>query len=115
MLRGETNFLARRAESMRRAGDLAGGERPFALVTVVRTEPATSARVGDRAVGPMQPPPTQPSRLPSGKMIARSPIRAEVEGSVRTTVTTANGRPVCASSPARRSDSARRARELGTG
>jgi xanthine dehydrogenase accessory factor len=50
MLRGESNFLARRAESLRRAGDLAGGERPFALVTVVRTEPATSARVGDRAV-----------------------------------------------------------------
>ena len=50
MLRGESNFLARRAESLRRAGDLAGGERPFVLVTVVRTEPATSARVGDRAV-----------------------------------------------------------------
>ncbi len=50
MLREESNFLARRAESLRRAGDLAGGERPFALVTVVRTEPATSARVGDRAV-----------------------------------------------------------------
>jgi len=50
MLRKESNFLARRAESLRRVGDLAGGERPFALVTVVRTEPATSARVGDRAV-----------------------------------------------------------------
>jgi len=50
MLREESNFLARRAESLRRAGDLAGGERPFALVTVVRTEPATSAHVGDRAV-----------------------------------------------------------------
>ncbi len=50
MLKEESNFLARRAESLRRAGDLAGGERPFALVTVVRTEPATSARVGDRAV-----------------------------------------------------------------
>lgn len=50
MLSGESNFLARRAESLLRAGDLAGGERPFALVTVVRTEPATSARVGDRAV-----------------------------------------------------------------
>jgi xanthine dehydrogenase accessory factor len=50
MLRGESNFLARRAESLRRAGDLAGGELPFALVTIVRTEPATSARVGDRAV-----------------------------------------------------------------
>ena len=50
MLSGESNSLARRAESLRRAGDLAGGERPFALVTVVRTEPATSARVGDRAV-----------------------------------------------------------------
>ena len=50
MLREEANFLARRAESLRRAGELAGGERPFALVTVVRTEPATSARVGDRAM-----------------------------------------------------------------
>lgn len=50
MLRGGSNFLARRAESLRRAGDLAGGESPFALVTVVRTEPATSAQVGDRAI-----------------------------------------------------------------
>ena len=50
MLSGESNSLARRAETLRRAGDLAGGESPFALVTVVRTEPATSARVGDRAV-----------------------------------------------------------------
>jgi xanthine dehydrogenase accessory factor len=50
MLQGESNFLARRAESLRQAGDLAGGDRPFALVTVVRTEPATSARVGDRAI-----------------------------------------------------------------
>lgn len=50
MLREEANFLARRAESLRRAGELAGCERPFALVTVVRTEPATSARVGDRAM-----------------------------------------------------------------
>ena len=50
MLREESNFLARRAESLRRAGELAGGGRPFALVTVVRTEPATSAGVGDRAV-----------------------------------------------------------------
>jgi xanthine dehydrogenase accessory factor len=50
MLREGSNFLARRAESLRRAGDLAGGECAFALVTVVRTEPATSAHVGDRAV-----------------------------------------------------------------
>lgn len=50
MLREDSNSLARRAESLRRAGELADGERPFALVTVVRTEPATSARVGDRAV-----------------------------------------------------------------
>lgn len=50
MIREKANFLARRAESLRRAGELAGGERPFALVMVVRTEPATSARVGDRAV-----------------------------------------------------------------
>jgi xanthine/CO dehydrogenase XdhC/CoxF family maturation factor len=50
MLRQDPNSLARRAESLRRAGELAGGERPFALVTVVRTEPATSARIGDRAI-----------------------------------------------------------------
>ena len=50
MLHEEANFLARRAEFLRRAGEMAGGEAPFALVTVVRTEPATSARVGDRAV-----------------------------------------------------------------
>jgi xanthine dehydrogenase accessory factor len=50
MLRQDPNSLARRAESLRRAGELAGGERPFALVTVVRTEPATSARVGNRAI-----------------------------------------------------------------
>ena len=46
----DANSLSRRAESLRRAGGLADGERPFALVTVVRTEPATSARVGDRAI-----------------------------------------------------------------
>ena len=50
MLHQDSNSLARRAESLRRAGELAGGERPFALITVVRTEPATSARVGDRAI-----------------------------------------------------------------
>jgi xanthine dehydrogenase accessory factor len=50
MLHRDPNFLARRAESLRRVGDLAGGELPFALVTVVRTEPATSSRVGDRAI-----------------------------------------------------------------
>src|SRR5919107_213207 len=50
MLRQDPNSLARRAESLRRAGELAGGERPFALVTVVRTEPSTSARIGDRAI-----------------------------------------------------------------
>jgi xanthine dehydrogenase accessory factor len=50
MLRQDPNSLARRAESLRRAGELAGGERPFALVTVVRTELATSARIGDRAI-----------------------------------------------------------------
>src|SRR5215208_1526735 len=50
MLRQDPNSLARRVESLRRAGELAGGERPFALVTVVRTEPATSARIGDRAI-----------------------------------------------------------------
>src|SRR5215216_6373971 len=50
MLRQDPNSLARRAESLRRAGELAGGERTFALITVVRTEPATSARVGNRAI-----------------------------------------------------------------
>jgi xanthine dehydrogenase accessory factor len=50
MPRRDPNSLARRAESLRRAGELAGGDRPFALVTVVRTEPATSARAGDRAI-----------------------------------------------------------------
>ena len=41
---------ARRAESLRRAGELAREELPFAVVTVVRTEPSTSARVGNRAI-----------------------------------------------------------------
>src|ERR671921_851065 len=44
------NSLARRAESLRRAGELAQAERPFAVVTVVRTEPSTSASTGNRAV-----------------------------------------------------------------
>jgi len=35
---------------MRRAGELAQAERPFAIVTVVRTEPSTSARAGNRAI-----------------------------------------------------------------
>lgn len=35
---------------MRRAGELARAERPFAIVTVVRTEPSTSARAGNRAI-----------------------------------------------------------------
>jgi xanthine dehydrogenase accessory factor len=45
-----SNSLARRAESLRRAGELAQAERPFAVVTVVRTEPSTSARTGNRAI-----------------------------------------------------------------
>jgi xanthine dehydrogenase accessory factor len=45
-----SNVLARRADSLRRAGELAQVERPFAVVTVVRTEPSTSARTGNRAV-----------------------------------------------------------------
>src|SRR5918993_4224921 len=44
------NSLARRAESLRRAGELAQAERPFAVVTVVRTEPSTSACTGNRAI-----------------------------------------------------------------
>src|SRR5918997_7087083 len=63
----------------------------------------------------MHPPPTHPSISPSGKTTARLPARAEVDGSVRTTVTTAKGRSECASSPARRSESARRARESAAG
>src|ERR687889_2648957 len=50
MTRPAPNSLARRAESLRRAGELAQAERPFAIVTVVRTEPSTSARTGNRAV-----------------------------------------------------------------
>ena len=45
-----SNSIARRAESLRRAGELAQAERPFAVVTVVRTEPSTSARTGNRAI-----------------------------------------------------------------
>jgi xanthine dehydrogenase accessory factor len=44
------NSHTRRAESLRRAGELAQAERPFAVVTVVRTEPSTSARAGNRAI-----------------------------------------------------------------
>src|ERR671913_134132 len=44
------NSLARRAESLRRAGELAQAARPFAVVTVVRTEPSTSASAGNRAI-----------------------------------------------------------------
>ena len=50
MLRQDPNSLARRAESLRRAGELAQAERPFAVVTVVRTEPSTSASAGNRAI-----------------------------------------------------------------
>ncbi len=46
----ETSSLAHRAESLRRAGELAQAENPFAVVTVVRTEPSTSARTGNRAI-----------------------------------------------------------------
>lgn len=46
----EPNTAARRADSLRRAGELAQAERPFAIVTVVRTEPPTSARTGNRAI-----------------------------------------------------------------
>src|SRR5215203_1056189 len=45
-----SNSLTRRAESLRRASELAQAERPFAVVTVVRTEPSTSARTGNRAL-----------------------------------------------------------------
>src|SRR5215218_5172464 len=45
-----SNYLSRRADSLRRAGELAQAEHPFAVVTVVRTEPSTSARTGNRAV-----------------------------------------------------------------
>jgi xanthine dehydrogenase accessory factor len=39
-----------RPDLLERMGKLAGEERPFAVVTVVRTEAATSARPGDRAI-----------------------------------------------------------------
>ncbi len=45
-----SNSLARRGDSLRRAGELAQAEQPFAVVTVVRTEPSTSARTGNRAI-----------------------------------------------------------------
>src|ERR687897_2782024 len=45
-----SNSLTRRGEALRRASELAQAERPFAIVTVVRTEPSTSARTGNRAV-----------------------------------------------------------------
>src|SRR5918998_1374803 len=45
-----SNSLARRAGSLRRMSELAQAERPFAVVTVVRTEPSTSARAGNRAI-----------------------------------------------------------------
>src|SRR5215210_6873430 len=50
MARHVPNTLARRADSLLRAGELANAGRPFAAVTVVRTEPSTSARAGDRAI-----------------------------------------------------------------
>ena len=50
MTRRAPNTLARRADSLLRVGELANAGRPFAAVTVVRTEPATSARAGDRAI-----------------------------------------------------------------
>src|ERR671911_3233500 len=45
-----SNSLTRRGEALRRAGELAQAECPFAVVTVVRTEPSTSARTGNRAI-----------------------------------------------------------------
>ncbi len=39
-----------RADSLRRAGELARAELPFVVATVVRTEPSTSARTGNRAI-----------------------------------------------------------------
>src|ERR687883_809817 len=50
MARSAPNSRALRAESLRRASELAQAERPFAIVTVVRTEPSTSARTGNRAI-----------------------------------------------------------------
>src|ERR671911_2077236 len=44
------NSLARRADSLRRAGEVSHTKRPFAVVTGVRTEPSTSARTGNRAI-----------------------------------------------------------------
>lgn len=39
-----------RADFLRRVGELAADEKPFAVVTVVRTEPSTSARAGNTAI-----------------------------------------------------------------
>jgi len=50
MVHPSSNAHARRAESLLRAGELAQAELPFAVVTVVRTEPAASARAGNRAI-----------------------------------------------------------------
>ena len=50
MVHPASNAHARRAESLRRASELAQAERPFAVVTVVRTEPSTSASAGNRAI-----------------------------------------------------------------
>src|SRR3712207_3480347 len=49
MVHPASNAHAPRAESLRRAGELALADRPFAAVTVVRTEPSASARTGSRA------------------------------------------------------------------
>src|SRR3712207_6034274 len=50
MVDSASNAHDRRAESLRRAGELARADRPFAVVTVVRTEPSTSACTGNRAI-----------------------------------------------------------------
>ena len=87
------------------------------VILTSRGSPSSRAASASlRAVGPMHPPPTHPSMLPSGKTIALSPDarrgrglgaddRDEGEGALA----------ACASSPARRSESARRARWLGSG
>ncbi|MGH3089843.1 MAG: XdhC family protein [Rubrobacteraceae bacterium] len=47
---GATRPERPKGATLRRAAELAEAELPFAVVTVVRTEPATSARVGNRAI-----------------------------------------------------------------
>src|SRR3712207_1149792 len=50
MARPAPNSLACRAESLRRAGEVPQAPRPFAVVTVVRTQPSTSPPTGNPVI-----------------------------------------------------------------